>query len=506
MSANKARLSPNGTMAGTLCIVALLWASLALAAEHEITDQAVTDAVEDQILMDHAVPLTGIHVNTVNGIVNLSGTVTNALAQERAARIAETVKGVRAVVNRLEVDPVVEISDDTIRRNVENALLYNPATSSYEIDVTVTDGTVTLAGTVDSWQEQELAKKEARGVQGVTNVIDAINVDYETERPDFEIQAEIQQALRWDILIDDALIDVQVDDGAVTLEGTVGSAAEKTRAMRTAWIAGVSSMDAEGLEVARWARDEDLREDKFVVKPDEEVEAAIEEALLYDPRVLSTNVTPEVSLGTATLRGEVASVLARRAAADTASNTVGVTRVRNRLRVSPLHTPPDQEIEENVRAALARDPYVDRFDVTVNVINGTAYLYGTVDSYFEKAQADDVAARAMGVVAVDNNLTVRRAHRPYAEDPYLDGWYTFDYDWHDYEPRRTKRPDSEIEEDIESQLWWSPFVSADDVNVTVEDGTAILTGTVGSWSEYRAARKNAFDGGAVWVVNNLQVE
>ena len=44
-----------------------------------MTDQAISDAVEDQILMDHAVPLTGNHVNTVNGVVNLSGTVTNAL-------------------------------------------------------------------------------------------------------------------------------------------------------------------------------------------------------------------------------------------------------------------------------------------------------------------------------------------------------------------------------------------------------------------------------------------
>ena len=67
-------------------------------------------------------------------------------------------------------------------------------------------------------------------------------------------------------------------------------------------------------------------------------------------------------------------------------------------------------------------------------------------------------------------------------------------------------PDHEVAEDIESHLWWSPFVSADDVNVTVEDGTAIPTGTVGGWSEYRAARKNAFAGGAVWVVYNLQVE
>ena len=70
--------------------------------------------------------------------------------------------------------------------------------------------------------------------------------------------------------------------------------------------------------MARWARDEDLRKDKFVVKSDEEIQSAIEDALLYDPRVLSVNVTPDVTAGTATLRGEVASLRAKRAAASVA--------------------------------------------------------------------------------------------------------------------------------------------------------------------------------------------
>lgn len=42
-------------------------------------------------------------------------------------------------------------------------------------------------------------------------------------------------------------------------------------------------------------------------------------------------------------------------------------------------------------------------------------------------------------------------------------------------------------------------------NVSVEDGVATLTGAVDSWTEYNAARENAFQGGAVTVITKLRV-
>jgi len=41
--------------------------------------------------------------------------------------------------------------------------------------------------------------------------------------------------------------------------------------------------------------------------------------------------------------------------------------------------------------------------------------------------------------------------------------------------------------------------------VTVEDGAAILTGTVDSYSEWQAATDNAYEGGAAWVDNDLNI-
>jgi hypothetical protein len=57
-------------------------------------------------------------------------------------------------------------------------------------------------------------------------------------------------------------------------------------------------------------------------------------------------------------------------------------------------------------------------------------------------------------------------------------------------------PDQEIAENIESELFWSPFVDSDRLNVSVEDGKSPLTGTVDFRSEYDRCHppRNALEG------------
>ncbi|MFW5640976.1 MAG: BON domain-containing protein [Thermodesulfobacteriota bacterium] len=481
-----------------------IWTGPALGAD-EITDLAITDAVEDEIIIDPAVSTTGIDVSTENGVVTLTGTVNNILAKKRAEKIAETVKGVRAVVNTINVVPPVMRSDMEIRDDIKEALLVNPATESYEVTVNVEDNVVSLEGNVASWQERELAGKIARGVSGVREVNNDISVSYKTNRTDKEIKEDVQAALNWDVLVDDALINITVNNGEVILTGTVGSAAEKSEAIRDAWVAGVTSVDAAELDVERWARDPEMRADKYRTRSDAEIKEAVTNALIADPEVFSFNIRPEVEGGVVTLRGKVTSLKSRRSAAEAVRDVVGVVSLKNRLKVRTEEPFTDQRVESRVQNALVRDPYVDRYDITVDVINGVANLYGTVDSYFEKAQADDVAARVSGVVAVDNNIAVEDVSDPYLYDPYVEDWHVYDYDWYDYQPGYTFKSDMEIKEEIESEFFWSPFVDGGDITVTVEDGKATLTGNVDSWSEYSAATENAYEGGATWVRNELDV-
>ncbi|MDV6034775.1 MAG: BON domain-containing protein, partial [Phycisphaera sp. RhM] len=99
-----------------------------------ISAQTVTDAVEDEFLFDTAVPTT-IDVETVEGVVTLSGTVGNMLAKQRAERLAMLVKGVRAVVNRIEVRPSVQIASTSLKTDVTRALALDAATANSKVTV-----------------------------------------------------------------------------------------------------------------------------------------------------------------------------------------------------------------------------------------------------------------------------------------------------------------------------------------------------------------------------------
>lgn len=473
-------------------------------AQRKMTDQAISDKVEDELLFDQGVVSAKVDVKTTDGVVMLSGEVSNILAMDRAARIAETVKGVRSVVNRIEVDPLTVRSAAELEQDIESALMADPATEQYEVEAIVENGTVTLLGTVDSYQEQELVKQVVKGVRGVTAIQDELEVVYKTERSDHEIETEIEQALRWDAYVDDQMINVTVSSGKVSLSGTVGSAAEKRMAKAAAWVAGVKSVDTDKLNVEMWARDEKLRGNKYAVDAGTDIESAVEEALLIDPRVEGFNADVEVAGSTVTLRGTVDNLKAKRAAERAARNTVGVTYVNNRLKVRLGASPGDGAVAENIRAALKRDPYIERFDITSTVVDGTAYLYGTVDSYFEKSRAEDLASGTRGVFDVENYLAVDY-EMPQMYDPYIDDQYIDREEMVRYERRSPYKSDEQIEDAIEGELWWSPFVDENQVNVTVDDGIATLSGTVNSWSERRAATDNAYEGGATLVDNELIV-
>ena len=109
---------------------------------------------------------------------------------------------------------------------------------------------------------------------------------------------------------------------------------------------------------------------------------------------------------------------------------------------------------------------------------------------------------------MDNNLVVQKNYDPYVYDPYVDfgGYYVYGYDWYNHIPTYPDKTDFRIKQNIKDELWWSPYVDLDDVTITVDKGVATLTGTVDSWLEYGAAQDNAYEGGAVYVDNQLTVK
>jgi osmotically-inducible protein OsmY len=469
-----------------MAIISIFIPSPVLAGEvREIKDIDITLAAETQLENDDGVPAHLIDVRTRDGIVTLTGSVENLLARERATDIVATIKGVRSVINLIDVLWIVR-TDDQIRADVELALMDDPATDLFEIDVGVRNGTVILNGKVDSWQEKQLCILTAKGVIGVKKVKSDIKVSQKFKRPDDEIKTEIERRMVYDVWIDGALINVKVQRGCVSLSGAVGSLAEKTRAFRNAWVAGVISVEDKDLRINWVMRDKMRRSTEYKSKSDAEVKQAIKEAFLYDPRISPSKLKISVENGIVTLSGQVHNLKAKNVAEQDARNTIGVWLVKNHIKVRPgigsnSHPTPDvnAELAKKIRLALLRNPYTHQHDIGVTVSNYLVMLDGTVNSNLEREKAEGVVSAVKGVAAVVNNLRVNR-------------------NW-------TPKDDWEIKKDIEDELWWSPFIDEEDVSVAVTDGIATLVGVVDTLRERRVATENAYEGGAKQVRNLLKV-
>ncbi len=444
----------------------------------DLSDARISNAIQLQLQESDPVPAHLIDINTINGVVTLSGSVGHLLARERAAELARTIRGVRTVINNITVKPVNR-ADQQVKSDVLAALDADAATDTLAIEVEVTSGIVTLGGEVESWPERHLAEEVAQAVRGVRRVDNAIDVDLVEARPVDEIRGDVERRLAADVWVDDGLIEVSVENSTVTLSGTVGSSWERQRAIADAWVTGVSDVQAENLDVSFVARDELRREDFWSNVSDSQIHAAVVDGMMYDPRIPAFDVDVTVEDGVITLDGRVGSLVAKRAAAEIAQNTVGAKLVHDMVMVRPEQLLADKPLAEKVRGAIERDPYLSEEDVTVAVLNNEVKLRGTVESEFEKNHAIDVVERIGGVVAVTSHLT--------------------------FPTEAAEKSDWALKNDIESKLFWSSVVEEGDITVSVDDGVVTLDGTIDTWREGMIAVTQAYEAGASDVVNNLDI-
>lgn len=160
-----------------------------LSVSRKMEDAAITARLKTTYLFNRHLDALRINVDTKDGAVALEGVVRDDIQKDLAGAIAEGADGVKTVRNDLRVgEGAVEepdevdrtftqtVRDATTTATVKASLAVAKGVKASEIDVSTRWGTVTLAGTVATKAEKELALKTAEDVAGVKDVVNNIQV------------------------------------------------------------------------------------------------------------------------------------------------------------------------------------------------------------------------------------------------------------------------------------------------------------------------------------------
>ena len=157
------------------------------------------------------------------------------------------------------------IADAWIGGKIEGAYALNPHLNPFKIDTDVKGGVVTLSGVVESDIDRDLAAEIAKGVEGVNDVDNDLEVSAKPARKsagadtetfgqwvsDATTTATVKMKLVANGNVAARHIDVDTKNGVVTLRGQVSSGEEKDLAMQLAQNAqGVSKVTSQ-LTVSR---------------------------------------------------------------------------------------------------------------------------------------------------------------------------------------------------------------------------------------------------------------
>jgi hyperosmotically inducible protein len=319
-------------------------------------DAWVTTQIKMSLLTDESVTARDINVDTMDGRVTLHGQVPTAAEKARAEKVAREISGVREVRNLLQVVPArarehAKVTDDVLKQRGDAALSGDKALSDSDIDVkSVNGGVVLLSGRAKTLSDAYRAVDDAARIDGVVRVASEIRspdqmADEEMWREGGYDEAKYSSSAARDTWITTAVkmrlmantetpafdINVDTNDGVVTLFGVVESAAAKDQATAEARKVGGVRQVVNDLQVVAANRKD------AVARNDDDVENAIEQRIEARDTLADDKIEVEVSDGVARLSGTVKTRSDQVTALTVARSTAGVRRVIDDLR---LESPP----------------------------------------------------------------------------------------------------------------------------------------------------------------------
>jgi len=198
-------------------------------------------------------------------------------------------------------------------------------------------------------------------------------------------------------------VHVAVDNGTVTLTGTVDLAEAKRKAVdRVRHVKGVEAINNQ-IEVAG------------PTIPDAELQQEVVKKVQYDRLGYGTTafnaISVSVNNGVVTLGGHAYGPVDADSALSTVLNTKGVKDVIDNIQVDPV-SPMDDRIRIAEYRSIYGFPSLNKYaidpakPIRISVQNGHVTLYGQVDSEADKNTAGIRAKTVPGVFSVTNDLQV----------------------------------------------------------------------------------------------------
>jgi osmotically-inducible protein OsmY len=214
-------------------------------------------------------------------------------------------------------------TDAQIQKDVMAQLQWEPFLNAAQIGVAVRDGVVTLSGHVDSYSKKAAAEAAAKKILGVKAVAEGITVGVSPfyKRTDTEIAEAVLSALKWNTAVQEEKIKVKVEDGVVSLDGTVDWLYQRQNAFDAVRnLAGVVLVN-NNIVVAASPTPKDIKD-------------RIKEALRRNATLDADKITVSLDGSEVVLKGTVRSLAEKEDAERAAWSGRGVREVVNDLEVA----------------------------------------------------------------------------------------------------------------------------------------------------------------------------
>lgn len=161
-------------VAGVLAIVNNI--DVMLDREFSTTDEGLAERIANVLKWNVSIPGKEIKAIVKNGIVSLSGQVDWQYQRSNILRNIEHVGGVVNVVDHITLKPAASATD--VQKKIKDALIRHADVEASKITISVSNGIVTLSGTVESMEEMDRVEDAAWTAPGVSKVVDNLRVSH----------------------------------------------------------------------------------------------------------------------------------------------------------------------------------------------------------------------------------------------------------------------------------------------------------------------------------------